>query len=290
MSAQRRTGLEVDEELAVALRPLDRRRDDARACPSPAAAARATVSRSTRRWIAGSRTTPPFASALPASNCGFTRATIGPAPSRSTARIGASTSPSEMNETSTTARSTGSGSVDGVERPGVDALHRHDARVAPEPLGELPVARRRPRRPGVAPRCSRTSVKPPVEAPTSSATRPAGIHAERVERREQLVRAAADPRRPPATSIGTSIATRSPLLRSRRAPSPSPTRTWPASSSAWARARVSASPRSTRSWSRRIRRAVVVGMRLSWHRRLTADVRRNRPGSPRFSSGRRRPP
>ena len=103
-------------------------------------APRATVSRSTRRWTAGSRTTPPFASARPASNCGLTSATIGPRPSRSTDRIGPRTRPSEMNETSTTARSTGSGSDAAAERPGVDALHRHDARVVPQPLRELAVA------------------------------------------------------------------------------------------------------------------------------------------------------
>ena len=45
-----------------------------------------------------------------------------------------------MNETSTTARSTGSGSGVGGERAGVDALHRHDPRVVAQPLGELPVA------------------------------------------------------------------------------------------------------------------------------------------------------
>ena len=51
--------------------------------------------------------------------------------------IGPSTSATEMNETSTTARSIGSGSVVGGQRPGVRPLHRHDPLVAPERLGEL---------------------------------------------------------------------------------------------------------------------------------------------------------
>ena len=70
---------EVDEELAVALRALDRRRDHVarargRARPRPPRSPRGPGGG--RR---GSRTTPPFASARPASNCGLTRATIGPA-------------------------------------------------------------------------------------------------------------------------------------------------------------------------------------------------------------------
>ncbi len=75
----RRPGAEPGEELAVPLRPLDRRRDDGsrpepeRPRPSPRRHA------STRRWTARSRTTPPGTSARPASNWGFTRATIVPA-------------------------------------------------------------------------------------------------------------------------------------------------------------------------------------------------------------------
>ena len=45
-----------------------------------------------------------------------------------------------------------------------------------------------------APRCSRTSVKPPVDAPTSSARRPARVDGERVERAGELQAAAADVR------------------------------------------------------------------------------------------------
>ena len=63
--------------------------------------------------------------------------------------------------------------------------------VAPEPVGELAT----PDVDGVdppAPRCSRTSVKPPVEAPASRQTRPAGSMRERIERGRELVAAAAD--------------------------------------------------------------------------------------------------
>ena len=45
-----------------------------------------------------------------------------------------------------------------------------------------------------APRCSSTSVKPPVEAPTSSAEPAGDVDAEGVERVRELDAAAADPR------------------------------------------------------------------------------------------------
>src|SRR5207245_5160 len=87
-----------------------------------------------------------------------------------------------------------------------------------------------------------------------------------------------------STSSGVRGSTRSPALRSDRAPSPAPTRTRPASRRAWARVRVEASPRSTRSWSRRTRPVrVTVGLtRLSWHRALHADVAVGRIGQPRL--------
>ena len=78
-------------------------------------------------------------------------------------------------------------------------------------------------------------MKPPVEAPTSRQTRPAGSIAERVERRGQLLAAARHERRGSSDArCGVAGSTRSPGLRSSRAPSPAPTRTWPASSSACA--------------------------------------------------------
>ena len=54
--------------------------------------------------------------------------------------------------------------------------------------------RRRERRPALAPRCSRTSVKPPVDAPTSRRDEPGRVDPERVERGRELVAAAADVR------------------------------------------------------------------------------------------------
>ena len=112
-----------------------------------------------------------------------------------------------MNETSTTARSTGSGSVAAVERAGVDALHRHDPRVGAEPLGELARSRRRRRRRGVAPRCEQdvgeaagrgADVERDPSPPGRSRTRrapPSSLCAPRLTHW-----------RPPATSIGASTA------------------------------------------------------------------------------------
>src|SRR5579862_1004270 len=74
-------------------------------------------------------------------------------------------------------------------------------------------------------------------------------------------------------STMSSGSTRSPGLRSRRAPSPPPTRTRPPMSRAWARERDSARPRSTRSWSSRIRAALAVGRAVTgrwWHRPIGA--------------------
>ena len=53
---------------------------------------------------------------------------------------GPRTRSSEMNDTSMTARSTGSGSVVAVSVAGVRPLHRDDARVAAERFGELSAA------------------------------------------------------------------------------------------------------------------------------------------------------
>ena len=56
---------------------------------------------------------------------------------------------------------------------GVRPLHRDDPRVGAERLCELSAAHVESVDRS-APRCNRTSVKPPVEAPTSSATSPVG--------------------------------------------------------------------------------------------------------------------
>ncbi len=106
-----------------------------------------------------------------------------------------------------------------------------------------------------APRWSNTSVNPPVEAPASRQTRPAG----------STPNASSAPASfsPPRDTYGSGAisstarepSTRSPGFRSTRAASPDPTRTRPPSSSAWARLRDPATPRSTSSSSRRTRGA-----------------------------------
>ena len=143
----------------------------ARAEADGAGALRPTRSR-TSRWMAGSRTTPWSVRPWPASNCGLTRATIGRR-GASVVATGPRTRSSEMNDTSMTARSIGSGSVAAVSsRAFVRSIETTRGRGgAIRRAGRGP---RRERRRGVAPRCSRTSVKPPVEAPTSRQTRPAG--------------------------------------------------------------------------------------------------------------------
>jgi hypothetical protein len=114
----------MEQELAVALRPEDRRRDLAPSGPrigdvispagcSPRPIAASVTSRTTRAWTAGSRTTPSFVSPRPASNCGFTSATRSPPEGSNADAIGPSTRRSEMNETSTVARVTASGSERG---------------------------------------------------------------------------------------------------------------------------------------------------------------------------------
>ena len=124
-------------------------------------------------------------------------------------------------------------------------------------------------------------MKPPVEAPDIEADQSGRVDPEGVERRRELVAAAADVRRGrrdrDRSSAGRS---RSPGLRSSRAASPSPTLTLPARTSACARLRDSTRPRSTSSWSSRTRgawrswRSGRGGLtRLSWHSPLHRDSR-----------------
>ena len=97
-------------------------------------------------------------------------------------------------------------------------------------------------------------MKPPVEAPTSRQTRPAGSIPNASSAAASLW--------PPRLTYGSGCDDRDRDVRRRRgrpacgrsrAASPSPTRTLPARTSAWARLRDSASPRSTSSWSSRMR-------------------------------------
>ena len=174
ISAQPGPGGQVDEELAVALRPEDRRGDDV-AGPEAERRGAATTTRSrTSRWMAGSRTTPWSVRPLPASNCGLTRATIGAA-----GREGRDDRPEDL--------------VERDERD-VDRRRGRSARAASSAVSVRALVRsmrrrragrgeatrravhdpRRERRRARAPRCNRTSVKPPVDAPTSRPSGPAG--------------------------------------------------------------------------------------------------------------------
>ena len=125
-------------------------------------------------------------------------------------------------------------------------------------------------------------MKPPVDAPTSRATRPPGRSRTHRARRRACGRRGSRTDRAARPLIGTSGASRSPGLRSPRAASPSPTLTAPARTSAWARLRDSASPRSTSSWSSRMRGGLRVDAgltRLSWHSPLHANVSGRQPAA-----------
>ena len=263
----RRPGPEVREELAVALRPLDRRGDDVPRAEPEVARLRGDPPEHARVDLAdrGPRHGPP--GPRPASNCGLTSATMSAGPGASVDADGPEheaerderhVERDEADRLGEGVRRSGSGrsSVPSTRRGGPGAATRRAGR-----------ARRRARRRGCAPRCSRTSVKPPVDAPTSRQTRPVGS----ISNASSAAASLWPPRETYGSrstrSSGVVGSTRSPGLRSRRAASPSPTRTLPASTSACARVRVSTRPRSTRSWSSRTRgRLAVAGLtRLSWH-------------------------
>ena len=172
ISAQPGPGGQVDEELAVALRPQERRGDDVAGPEADVAGGLHDVRSRTSRWMAGSRTTPRSVRPLPASNWGLTRATIGArGPERRDDR------PEDLVERDE--RDVDDGEVDrlgqglGGQRAGVGPLQADDAGVATKRLGELSTTHVESVD-APAPRCNRTSVKPPVEAPTSSAVRPRG--------------------------------------------------------------------------------------------------------------------
>ena len=142
-----------------------------------------------------------------------------------------------MNETSTTARPTGSGEHARAERPGVRPLHRDDPRIAAQRLGQLAAAhvdRVDPGRAALEQDVGEAARRgPDVEADEAGRVDP-----ERVERRRRACRRPA--RRTAAassTSSGTAAVDEVARLAVARAPRrPSPTRTRPAMSSAWARA------------------------------------------------------
>ena len=132
----------------------------------------------------------------------------------------------------------------------VEPFVRAHARVGGEARVELAAGRRRPRRPSARRAPSSTSVKPPVEAPTSRQARPVGSSAEGVERRGELDAAARDPgmRRAGLDPRVFGERRRRPCARV----SPSAL-TSPAAIAACARARLAKNPRSTRRRSARLR-------------------------------------
>src|SRR5258706_3587767 len=137
---------------------------------NPTSRAAAETSSTTRDWIAVSRMTPLRISLRPASNCGLTIA-ITSAPGR---RRGGTTGRiwrSEMNETSMVTRSTGPGRSDTCRWRALKCsitTTRGSLRSV-QSIWPWPTSSATTR---VAPRLRRTSVKPPVEAPMSSASRP----------------------------------------------------------------------------------------------------------------------
>ena len=117
-----------------------------------------------------------------------------------------------------------------------------------------------------APRCSRQSVKPPVDAPTSSALRPATSRPIRSRAFSSFVPPRETCRRPSSTASSTSLATSCPGFAA-RAPAV-PRRTSPAMTDAAAREREGNRPRRASRVSRRTfsavirRRTVLAGGRM----------------------------
>src|SRR5690606_4453414 len=140
--------------------------------PSPSSHAVAATPRTASARSSGLRTTPPLPSrSRPTSNCGFTIITRS-ASGRAHRFSAGSTSPSGMQDRSPTTRSTGSPSIASSvnSRTFVRSLTvtrsslRRDQASWPYPTSTATT--------WAAPARSRTSVKPPVLAPASSARRP----------------------------------------------------------------------------------------------------------------------
>ena len=150
-----------------------RRRSRAAQTPSSPTASSPTATSAARRSDA-SRTTPPLPTrSRPTSNCGLTSARQSKLGAAAPSTAG-STFPKPMKETSITIRSGAHGSASALERARV-ACARSPSRAGPG--ADASAARRRRRRTPTtasAPRWSRQSVKPPVEAPTSRQRRPPG--------------------------------------------------------------------------------------------------------------------
>src|SRR5438034_304491 len=192
---------------------------------------------------ASSRTIPPFPTCeRPTSNWGLNRATTS---ARGAARRTAGSTFSRLiNDTSATTRLTGSGN---------DSRSRALMRSRTTTRGSWRSRQcRRPRPTSSAdtfsaPRRSKTSVKPPVDAPMSAQTRPVGSTPNRSSAGASL----SAPRLAYPGSASTSMRASSLTARSgRRTVSPA-TRTLPARIKACARSRDSASPLLVTSTSRR---------------------------------------
>ena len=106
-----------------------------------------------------------------------------------------------------------------------------------------------------APRWSRQSVNPPVDAPTSTARAPVDVDAERVERARELGAAARHERVGPSARAATTIGSAASTWRAAVVAGVPLTETRPAAIASTARARLGASPRRTSSTSRRRRTA-----------------------------------
>ena len=162
------SGSQMDEELTIAGR-TGHSAAVAPCRPSPRARCRTRrPTRGRRSHSSGSRTTPPSPTwALPTSNCGLTRTTIRHRRRATPTRAG-------RTESQRYEREVGHNSVGDprkvirCEGPHVHSLHHCDPIVVPKSASRVGRNRHQPRSTAAAPRCSRQSVNPPVEAPASS--------------------------------------------------------------------------------------------------------------------------
>ncbi len=174
LAEDRPAGDEVQEELAVALGARDRRgAGAAHRVAEPLRLAGHVGAAPT--GAARGRVTMPAAAHLGAADLELgLHQDHESAPGASTASSAGRTSRTEMNDTSIDRERAGLGHDVGGERARVHAVAHHDPRVARAAARAAGRGRRPPRSTRRAPRASSVSVKPPVEAPTSTATRPAG--------------------------------------------------------------------------------------------------------------------
>ena len=186
---------EVEDELTVSLRPGQPGVYDPGDLAHPTPRAASATSRSTRRCTSGSRTTPLRRVARGPPRTGASRARAPASPAPRERAPAAAPAAREMNETSqvTSCGANGS-SLEASARSSARAPSRAGRRGCLGCSWPCPTSSAITR---AAPRCSSTSVKPPVDAPTSRQSSPARVDAERVERVRELVARARDVRRRP---------------------------------------------------------------------------------------------